>query len=39
MIAVPVVKPGPGKRNRYFRQGFRLKKSCCGGVIKGNEMK
>jgi hypothetical protein len=39
VIAVPVVKHGSGKKNQILPAGVLFKKSCCGGVKKGNEMK
>jgi hypothetical protein len=39
VIAVPVVKLRSGKKKQILPAGVPFKKSCCSGVIKGNEMK
>jgi hypothetical protein len=39
VIAVPVAKLRSGKKKQILPAGVSFKKSCCGGVIKGNEMK
>jgi hypothetical protein len=39
VIAVTVAKHRSGKKKQILLAGVPFKKSCCGGIIKGNEMK
>jgi hypothetical protein len=39
VIAVTVVKSRSGKKKQILLAGVPFKKSYCGGIIKGNEMK